>query len=299
MNLAIQAKNIVMNFGPVDVLKGLDLAVEEGSIFGLVGPNGAGKSTTIKILMNLHRATSGHCELLGVNSTSIGPCDLARIGYVSENQELPDWMTVEYLLAYLKPFYPTWDDGRAAELVKQFDLPRGRKLKHLSRGMRMKAALAASLAYHPRLLILDEPFSGLDPLVREDVVEGLIDSASETTIFVSSHDLADIESFASHVGYLDKGRLQFSEDMTSLSERFREIEVTLPTDAAVPRTLPANWSRVSATGHLVRFVDAQYHPDATRAAIRQVFGEPKQISVSAMSLRAIFVAMARNSSPRN
>jgi ABC-2 type transport system ATP-binding protein len=108
---------------------------------------------------------------------------------------MPGWMTVEYLLSYLKTFYPTWDDGRAKELLRQFKLPLDRKLRDLSRGMWMKASLTSSLAYHPKLLVLDEPFSGLDPLVREELIEGLIDCAQETTILVSSHDLADIESF--------------------------------------------------------------------------------------------------------
>ena len=106
-------------------------------------------------------------------------------------------------------------------LMRQYQLPADRELGHLSRGMRMKAALVSCLAYRPRLLVLDEPFSGLDPLVREDLIEGLLDIAGETTMFISSHDLAEIESFASHIGYLDRGILQFSEEMTSLSGRFR------------------------------------------------------------------------------
>ncbi len=143
-------------------------------------------------------------------------------------------MTVEYLLAYLKPFYPTWDDARARQLVRQFDLPVDRQLRHLSRGMRMKIALASSLAYRPRLLIMDEPFSGLDPLVREDLIDGLLESAGETTILISSHDLGEIESFASHIGYLDRGRLQFSEEMASLTARFREVEVTVDSPPLLP-----------------------------------------------------------------
>jgi ABC-2 type transport system ATP-binding protein len=207
-------------------------------------------------------------------------------------------MTVEYFLAYLKPFYPTWDEERAAELMKQFDLPPTRKLGNLSRGMRMKAALASSLAYRPRLLVLDEPFSGLDPLVREDLIEGLLESAAETTILISSHDLAEIESFASHIGYLDCGRLQFSEEMASLTERFREIEVTLSTDASLPPTLPASWTRVAATGAVVRFVETQFDPEKTLAQIRQICREPRNVAVNAMPLRSIFVTMAR-SAPRN
>jgi ABC-2 type transport system ATP-binding protein len=110
--------------------------------------------------------------VLGVDSRRLGPAEFAKIGYVSESQEMPEWMTREYFLSYLKPFYPTWDDARASELVRQFDLPLQRQLKHLSRGMKMKAALVSSLAYRPKVLVLDEPFSGLDPMVREDLAEG-------------------------------------------------------------------------------------------------------------------------------
>jgi ABC-2 type transport system ATP-binding protein len=228
MTAPLRTINLSKTFRSVPVLDGLDLEVPESSVFGLIGPNGAGKTTTIKILMNILKASSGSAHVLGVDSRQVGPDALTRIGYVSENQEMPDWMTVQSFLAYLKPFYPTWDDDRAAELVRQFNLPLDRKLRHLSRGMWMKAAMASSLAYRPRLLMLDEPFSGLDPLIREDLINGILDSAGETTMFISSHDLAEIESFASHICYLDRGRLQFCEEMTSLTTRFREIELTLP-----------------------------------------------------------------------
>src|SRR6185437_8727273 len=128
---------------------------------------------------------------------------------------------------YLRPFYVTWDDALAAELIRQFDLPQGRKLRHLSHCMRMKAAMAAALAYRPQLIVLDEPFTGLDPLVRDELIEGLLPRTENTTVFISSHDLAEIESFTSHIGFLDRGRLQFSEEMSSLAGRFREVEVTL------------------------------------------------------------------------
>jgi len=230
----LRAIDLVMRYKDVRVLNGLNLEVAEGSVFGLIGPNGAGKTTTIKTFMNILTPTRGRCEVLGIDSRELRDDYFAQIGYVSENQEMPGWMTVEYLLSYLKPFYPTWDDGRAKELLRQFKLPLDRKLRDLSRGMWMKASLTSSLAYRPKLLLLDEPFSGLDPLVREELIEGLIDCAEETTILVSSHDLADIESFASHIGYLENRRLQFSEEMTSLSARFREVEVTVEPPAAVP-----------------------------------------------------------------
>ncbi len=256
MSAAITATGLSKRFRSVPVLDGLNLEVPHGSVFGLIGPNGAGKTTTIKILMNFLRASSGRAEILGVDSRNIGPRDLTQIGYVSENQEMPEWTTVGYLLAYLKPFYPSWDDARAEELLRQFELPRDRMLRQLSRGMRMKAALASSLAYHPRLLVLDEPFSGLDPVMREDLIGGVLESAIETTVFISSHDLADIESFASHIGYLANGRLQFSEEMTALTARFREIAITLDTPAtpAAKRKRPASWLRYETTHAMVRFV---------------------------------------------
>jgi ABC-2 type transport system ATP-binding protein len=278
------------------VLDSLSLEVPEGSVFGLIGPNGAGKTTTIKILMNILKANSGTAEVLGVDSRQLSPELLTQIGYVSENQDLPDWMTVEYFMRYLKPFYPTWDDARAAELLRQFDLPRQRKLRHLSRGMLMKAALASALAYRPRLLVLDEPFSGLDPLIREDLIEGVLESAGETTIFISSHDLAEIETFASHVGYLDRGRLQFSEEMSSLTARFREIEVTVGTPPAIPGRgdWPAHWLRPEALPAVVRFVDTRFDAERTPSEIRRLFEDVRQISVNPMPLRAIFVTIARS-----
>src|SRR5256884_2503358 len=146
---------------------------------------------------------------------------------------------------YLKPFYPQWDAERAQELLRQFELPRDRKIRNLSHGMRMKAALASSLAYRPRLIVLDEPFTGLDALVRDELIEGVLECADGATILISSHDLSEVESFASHIGYLDRGRLQFSEEMASLVDRFREIEITL----ANPSPSPISWPAARSEEH--------------------------------------------------
>jgi ABC-2 type transport system ATP-binding protein len=233
--------------------------------------------------------------VLGIDSRKLAAEAFVNIGYVSENQELPEWMTVQYLLSYLKPFYPAWDDARAAQLIRQFDLPLDRQLRHLSRGMRMKIALASALAYRPRLLIMDEPFSGLDPLVREDLIDGLLESAGETTILISSHDLGEIESFASHIGYLDSGRLQFSEEMTSLTARFREVEVVVDSPPLLPldRPWPAHWLRPETSPALVRFVETHFDAERTTDEIRRLFGEVRNISTHPMPLRAIFVTLAR------
>jgi ABC-2 type transport system ATP-binding protein len=295
MTSLVRTHGLTRRFGRQMALDGLDLDVPEGSIYGLVGPNGAGKTTAIKILMNLQRPSSGNAEVLGCDSRSLGPRQLAQIGYVSENQKLPDWMTVDYFMDYLRPFYPTWDLSLAAELIRQFDLPGSRKLRHLSHGMRMKAAMASALAFRPKLIVLDEPFTGLDPLVRDELIEGLLPRTENTTVFISSHDLSEIESFASHIGYLDRGRLQFSEEMGSLAARFREIEITLERPVSAVPQVPATWLNAQQAASVFRFVDSQFEAERTMSEVRRLFGEALQVAVNPMTLRAIFVTLAKAS----
>jgi len=293
MNHAIRTEGLTKKFRRVNAVNHLDMEVPEGSIYALVGPNGAGKTTTIKILMNIFGATSGRAEVLGMDSKRIEGRAFTSIGYMSENQKLPEWMRVDAFIEYLRPFYPSWDRDLENELVKNFDLPLDRKLKHLSRGMKMKAALASSLAYRPKLIVLDEPFGGLDPLVRDELIEGLLERASESTIFISSHDLAEIESFASHVGYLDNGRLLFSEEMASLVARFREVELTFNSPPTLPQTHSPNWMHLSSSGAVVRFIDNRFDEERTRAEIRGAFGDVREMTFAAMTLRSIFLAMAK------
>ena len=185
MTSAIRTHALVKRYRRLTALDGIALEVPEGAVYALVGQNGAGKTTAIKILMNLISATSGTAEVMGTDSRKIQGKSYTKIGYVSENQEIPEWMRVGALLEYLRPFYPTWDRSLEQSLVKQFELPLDRKIKALSRGMKMKLALASALAFHPRLIVLDEPFGGLDPLVRDQLIEGLLERAAESTIFLS------------------------------------------------------------------------------------------------------------------
>jgi ABC-type multidrug transport system ATPase subunit len=295
MTPAIRTENLSKRFLRLKAVETLNLEVPESSIYALVGPNGAGKTTTIKIVMNILRPSSGHSEVLGIPSPRLAGRAFTDIGYVSENQELPEWMSVSAFLRYLRPFYPNWDADLELDLVKQLDLPLDRKIRHLSRGMKMKAALASSLAYHPKLIVLDEPFGGLDPLVRDQLIEALLERAAEASVFISSHDLAEIESFATHVGYLDQGKLRFSEEMSVLSNRFREIELTLDPPAAIPASLPSAWLQVKSSGGVVRFVDSSFEEERTRADIGKVFTTVSDIAIRPMTLRAIFLAMAKAS----
>lgn len=293
MNAPISTQSLSKKFGRTVAVDNISMAVPEGSIYALVGANGAGKTTLIKLLMNILRPNAGSAQVLGINASQLAGAAFNRIGYVSENQELPDGMTVVGMLDYFRPFYPTWDRELEQQLVRQFDLPLKRSLKQLSRGMKMKAAFASSLAYRPSLIILDEPFSGLDPLVRDELIEGLIERAPETTIFLSSHDLAEIESFSSHVGYLQNGRLLFSEEMATLSNRFRDVSITLSDPTPLPADLPGTWLEPQTADCVLRFVQSDYSEDAPRElAVR--FPSARDIAFEPMTLRQIFLAIAKS-----
>jgi len=293
MNI-IETENLTRRFGKAEAVAGLDLAVPQGSICALLGPNGAGKSTTIKLLMNLLQPTAGSARVLGVDSRKLGPGQFEQIGYVSENQELPLWMTVRQLLDYCRPFYPTWDRALEKALLAQFALPEARKLKHLSRGMLMKAALLSSLAYRPKLLVLDEPFSGLDPLVREEFVRGVLEVSAlgEWTVLVSSHDIDEVERLADRVALLDGGKLRVNEGTEELLARYRRVEVTPGDAGAKLDALPASWLEVERAGNLVRFVESRYEATTTERACRERFADAA-VSARGMSLREIFLVLAR------
>ena len=297
MSSAIRTENLVKKFRKVTALDGINLDVPEGAIYALVGPNGAGKTTAIKVLMNIFPATRGRAEVLDTDSARLRGAAFTSIGYVSENQELPGWMDLRQLLDFLRPFYPAWDLELERELVAQLDLPADRKLSKVSRGMRMKAAMLVALSYHPKLIVLDEPFGGLDPLVRDQLIEGLVERASEATILVSSHDLAEIENLASHIGYLEEGHLRFSEERAALLQRFREVELTLDAPPSLDRKWPESWMHVAASEHVLRFIESRFDQEQTAAEIRQLFGEARDATFRPMSLRAIFVAMAKAGRP--
>lgn len=296
---AIAIENLSKVFRDAIALNGLNMVVPEGSIFGLVGPNGAGKTTAIKIVMNILHATSGRAQVLGWDSRDLAGNAFCSIGYVSENQKLPEWMRVTDFLAYVRNFYPTWDREFENDLVKNFDLPAKRKLKNLSRGMRMKVALASSLAYRPRLIVMDEPFSGLDPLVRDELIECILHGAGEATVLISSHDLAEIETLATHIGYLEAGQLRFSEELKNLASRFRQVELDLVGAPSLHGALPESWMHLDVSNSTVRFIESRYDQQRTPSDILQVFGDVRNATYTSMSLRSIFLAIARDTRENN
>ena len=275
------------------------MAVPANSVFALIGPNGAGKTTTIKLLMNLLRPTRGTARVLGCDARTLGPRELQRIGYVSESQRLPAWMTPAQLLEYCRPFYPSWDERLARSLHASLGLTTNAAIGTLSRGTRMKAALLVSLAYRPDLIVLDEPFTGLDPLVRDELSRALVGASADrpATVLVSSHDVDEVERLADWIGYIDRGRLLFAEPTAALLSRFRLIEVLSDT-ASPARVQDPNWIVLGAEGRTLRFVDmAHSDADASRRIAAAFPGA--EIRTSSLPLRDIFVTLAgRAAQPR-
>lgn len=295
MNL-IETDRLTRRYWRTEAVHEISLAVPEGSVCALLGPNGAGKTTTLKMLMNLLPPTSGSARVLGVDTRRLGEREFQQIGYVSENQQQPLWMTVRQLLDYCRPFYPTWDRELEAKLLADFDLPPNRKLSQLSRGMLMKAVLLSSLAYRPKLLVLDEPFSGLDPLARHDFVTGLIEAArlGEWTVLVSSHDIDDVERLVDRVAMLDSGRLTLQESTDALAARFRRVEVELDGEAPASSVPRASWWGYARQAGRVEFVESAYAEAQTEQVCREHF-PAAGVTAHPMSLREIFIAYARQS----
>jgi ABC-2 type transport system ATP-binding protein len=232
--------------------------------------------------------------ILGVDSRRLSPREFAQIGYVSENQKMPGRLTVAQYLAHLRPFYATWDQDLERSTLAQLRLPADRKIRDLSHGMRMKMALACALPFRPKLLVLDEPFSGLDPLVREEFMESLLEQAGTMTVLISTHELADIEDVATHVAFLDDGTLLFQEAMSELTGRVRRVQIVLNQQAIKPPQLPASWLQVRAMGNVLTFVETRFSEQELDARIATAVSGVRSVDVQLLSLRSIFIAMARD-----
>jgi len=295
MNNAIETEGLTKRFKRLLAVNKLTLNVPEGSIFAFLGPNGAGKTTTIKLLMNIIEPSRGKAKVLGKDSSKLGPREFCRIGYVSENQKMPEWMTVKELLEYCKPMYPTWDDSFCEKLRKQFDIPLKQKISHFSRGMKMKTALLSSLAYRPKLLVLDEPFGGLDPLARDEFICGILElsESEDWTVFISSHDINEVERLADWVGIIDRGTLRITEKMEILQSHFRKIEVITQSLPQTMPNLPDSWWMPEHDTRTVRFIDSNYNASATEKQIHTLFPNCENIIPNGMSLREIFVVFAK------
>src|SRR6478736_7440443 len=219
----IDVTNLTRRFDSRTALDAVTLSIPRGAVYGLVGANGAGKTTLIKHILGLLRAQSGSVRVFGLDPVADPVAVLSRIGYLSEENDLPGWMRVDELIRYSRAFYPAWDDVYAEELRQVFALDPTAKIKSLSRGQKARAGLLIALAHRPELLVLDEPSSGLDPIVRRDILGAVIRSVAEEgrTVLFSSHLLEEVEQVADHVTMIHQGTIALSASLEDIRESHR------------------------------------------------------------------------------
>ena len=234
-SLAIETVDLTKRYDRVEALRGLNLRVPSGSIFGFLGRNGAGKTTTAKVLLGMARPTSGLARVFGMpaEDPKASVAIRTRTGFVSDEKDLFDYMTVDEMIRFTAPFFPRWRSDLEQRYIHRFELPRERRVKELSRGMRTKLALLLALCRAADLLILDEPTSGLDPAMTEEVLQALVThvSSEEATVFFSSHQIAEVEQIADHVAIIDHGRTVLSGALDDLREQYRRVQLVFESDA--------------------------------------------------------------------
>ena len=288
---AITIRDLSRSFGSTVAVDRLDLEVPTGSVFGFIGRNGAGKTTTIRMLLDLLRPDSGSIEVLGMEPRERGVEIKRRVGYLPESPQLYGWMRVGELVRFTSRYYDTWNHDRVAELLRQFGLDPEARVKHLSRGMAAQLALVLALGHDPELLILDEPSTGLDVLVRRDFLASIVQVIQEEgrTVFFSSHLVHEVERVADRVAIIEGGRLLACASPDELKARTKKVLVRGAFADAALEALPGV-EAVEGEGdrRLVTVMD--YGPD-TAAALQAVGAEI--VEVIDMGLEESFVALVR------
>ena len=291
---AVEINGLSRKFRDKLALDNISLRVSRGRVFGLVGENGAGKTTLIKHILGLLKPQSGSVRVFAIDPVASPAAALKRIGYLSENRDLPAWMRIDELLRYTRAFYPAWDAGFAEELRERFGLDPGAKVKNLSRGENAKAGLLLALAFRPDLLLLDEPSSGLDPLVRRDILEAIIRTVADEgrTVIFSTHLLEEVERVADEIAMMFHGKIVLSGPLDEVKENHYRLvlrfESPLPAEPSLPGVLSIRgsgreWSLL-CNGGRQQTIDA-----AARLGGRVVSQETP-------SLDEVFIARAASSS---
>ena len=255
---AIQLIELTKRFGRTTAVDDLSLKITPGSTFGLIGPNGAGKTTTIKMLMGVLAPTAGHAFVLGSEVLDEPLLVKQRVGYVPEAHNIDRWMSVEEVVFFCRSIYESWNDRTCHEMLTLFGLDYNKKVKHLSKGMLVKLSLVLAVSHEPEVLVLDEPMAGLDPLAREEFLDGVLRTICERgrTVLFSTHSLDDVQRLADTVGILYGGRLLVHRKIDELLASTKRIRATLTGDRP-PEQLPANtiWQQVQGREWSVTVAD--------------------------------------------
>ena len=282
------------------VVDKLSLSIPRGSVYGLIGPNGAGKSTTLKSLMRLIKISSGSASILGHDVHSDFQAVKSRLGYVPETHHIYRWMKVKRVIAFTRSFYPGWNDEFCNQMLQMMELDPDKKVKQLSKGMLAKLALLLAVSHEPELLVLDEPLSGLDPIVRDEFIDGVLKTICErdTTVIFSSHTIGDVQRLADSVGILFNGQLLVDDATDLIVSNTKQIQVVMDDMRSIPRLdwLPDSVVHQSVSGRELTLTVAG-HSEELLARVRREFPEG-QVSVSGMNLEDIFKAHIRGAKTR-
>jgi ABC-2 type transport system ATP-binding protein len=287
---AVEITGLSRRFGPKLALNQVSLQVRPGRVFGLVGANGAGKTTLIKHLLGRLKAESGTVRVFGFDPVADSVAVLSRVGYLSENRDLPGWMRVDELLRYTEAFYPKWDPAYAEELRRQFGLDPRAKIKTLSRGENAKAGLLIALAYRPELLLLDEPSSGLDPVVRRDILEAIIRTVADEgrTVFFSSHLLEEVERVADDLAMMFNGRVVLAGALDDVKDNHHRLVLRFDSPQSSAPKVPGLLSITGGGQEWTAICNGQ-RDEAVAAAARM---GGRVVAEDSPSLEEIFVAWA-------
>ena len=286
----IETTDLRKSYDGVDAVCGLNMQVPAGSICGFLGRNGAGKTTTLKLLLGMARPASGRARVFGLDADA--PASSVEIrrrtGFVSEDKDLYNYMTVAEMIRFTAAFYPRWRDDLEKRYLRSFELPADRKVKSLSRGMRTKLALLLALARGADLLILDEPTSGLDPAAIEEVLQALVAhvASERMSVFFSSHQIAEVDQIADYVVIIDRGRVVVSGALDDLRERYRRVQIVFDGEAPDITFRAPSIVRVARKGRVVSVLSSG-GSDAVIQEARAL--NPVAVDVVPVTLKDIFL----------
>jgi ABC-2 type transport system ATP-binding protein len=290
-DLAIRMRGVCKDY-PYFALQHVNLELPKGQVMGLIGPNGAGKSTSIRIMMGLVHQDSGDVEVLGNPMPAAQIATKWETGFASDDMRLYGAMTLEWHLNLMRRIYPTWHEPYAQLLLQRFGLLAEQRIKGISHGQRVKASLLLVLARRPKLLILDEPTTGLDPVARHEVLREITSIVTDEnrSVLFSSHNTLDIERICDQITFIDRGRIIDSLDKDTYMDRWRRLRLEIPSGASVP-ALPGVLG-IRQTGRIAIVTVNAFQPDLPGAY--ESSGARVQ-AVETMTLEEIFVANVEKS----
>lgn len=286
---AIETRGLTKVYGKLHAVNGLTLRVPRGSVYGFLGRNGAGKTTSMRLLLGMARPTSGTAQVLGLEVGKQQIEILERTAFVGERKVLYDYMTPLELVRFTSGFHPRWSSAAVEKYARILDIPMQQKFGKLSNGNRTKVCVLLALAQNADLLVLDEPSTGLDPVMIDDVLRVLLDAqaAEGRTVFFSSHQLAEVEQIADWIGIIDQGRLLLEARLEDIKSDYR---VVVAGGNGLPAVRSEHVLSAVQAGAFVRYIVTS-GAEAFAAGLRQ--GGAASVEVFPLNLREFFLEIVR------